>query len=59
MIFERIVREGGLLENFIEVVYFSVLEGESDSYGFLIWYKGFLGRIAFFFNCIFRLVESF
>lgn len=32
--FERILREGGLLESSLEVDYFSVLEEESDLYEF-------------------------
>lgn len=56
--FERIVRQGGLLENSTKVDYFSVLEGESDGYEFLAWHQGAPGRTAFQPNCIPRPVES-
>lgn len=52
------MREGGLLENSIEVDYFSVLEGESDGYEFLAWHQGAAGHTAFQPNCIPRPVES-
>lgn len=54
----RIVKEGGLLENSIQVDYFSILEGESNIYEFLTWHKGTPGHTAFHPNYIPRPVES-
>lgn len=56
--FERTVIVGGLLENCIQVDYFSILEGKSNIYEFLTWHKGTPGHTAFHPNCIPRPVES-
>lgn len=50
--FERTVSEGGLLENCLQADYFSILEGQSNSYEFLTWHKGTPGHTAFHPNCI-------
>lgn len=56
--FERLGRESHLLENSIQVDYFSILEGERNIYEFLTWHKGTPGHTAFYPNCIPRLVGS-
>lgn len=56
--FERTVSEGGLLENCMQVDYFSILEEKSNIYKFLTWHKDPPGHTMFHPDCIPRLVES-
>lgn len=56
--FERHVSEGGFLEHYIHVDYFSILKGKSSIYEFLTQHKGAPEHIAFHPNCVPRPVEN-